>query len=117
MPKNSNLIFYTNGQRFCIEGVVPFIKYNDPSDEEKKKLKEGEDGCKSFDIFMNHVGSRKSFKEVLGLNEENSNDAQPSMPIHLLVSNFFSGENHSNSQSIPDDRLPSKKRKFVEILN
>jgi hypothetical protein len=87
--------------------------------EEIVNLKKGEEGDISFQKFLGNVVSCESTKDVLhpkiSVSDNSLTSEEPS--INSIIHEFFSGENHSNSQSIPDDRLTSKKRKFVEIVN
>jgi hypothetical protein len=87
------------------------------SHEEMVNLKKGENGCKSFDNLLSIAGSYKSIEDVLRpeesvnnvSSEEKSDDTQPLIPYHSIVSSILSGD-------IPNNNLPIKKIKFEEIL-
>lgn len=115
-----SLIYFTNREKlFSITGPFkPRSSVNKKrSHEEIEKLNEGEEGDKSLQNLLYITGSYKSIEDVL--KPEVSDNSLPSEELSLnsIIHEFFSGGNHSNSQPIPDDRLPSKKRKHVEMLN
>jgi len=92
-------------------------RFENHTSEQKKELKEGEEGDKSFQKFLEKVGSCKSLEDVLKPEVTNNSLPSEELSLNSIIHEFFSGGNHSNSQPIPDDRLPSKKRKHVEMLN
>jgi hypothetical protein len=111
--------FVVRGQLFSIAATfIPRYSVNKKrSHEEKEMLKEGEDGCKSLEKLLLYTSSNENIEGVLKPKVSDNPLPPKELSINSIIDEFFSGENHSNSQSIPDDRLPSKKRKFVEIVN